>query len=258
MAHHFREQCEEFKRKITRRRTIIRCKKGGVTVKNLLSTPRLQYRGLFQTKLYWKTPASHQVCRDLHRLGPVQAGRGHPQRGRFGECSAPCKTPSRDGSISAVDRQEFHGFAPLQRLIVYRNRRRGLSVARSTKVGVGGPKGQAGILLLCKEKLRRLSPASSDEVLIKARIVPGLDTAGELAFKGHGEKTVDEQQIVERFGQLGIWLDWGPLRKLTAHRNVLEHYRFSGSREELRDGGPVRHHDPTALRLPGNGPRRRA
>ena len=38
---------------------------------------------------------------------------------------------------------------------------------------------QAGILLLCKEKLRRLSPPSSDEVLIKARIVPGLDAAGE-------------------------------------------------------------------------------
>ena len=94
---------------------------------------------------------------------------------------------------------------------------------------------QAGILLLCKEKLRRLSPPSSDEVLIKARIVPGLDAAGELAFQGHGEKTVDEQQIVERFGQLGIRLDWGPLRKLTAHRNVLEHYRFSGSREELRE-----------------------
>ena len=94
---------------------------------------------------------------------------------------------------------------------------------------------QAGILLLCKEKLRRLSPPSSDEVLIKARIVPGLDAAGELYFKGLGEKTVDEQQIVERFGQLEIRLDWGPLRKLTAHRNVLEHYRFSGSREELHE-----------------------
>ncbi|WP_312164845.1 hypothetical protein [Phenylobacterium sp.] len=94
---------------------------------------------------------------------------------------------------------------------------------------------QAGILLLCKEKLRCLSPPGSDEVLIKARIVPGLDPAGQLAFKGHGDKTVDEQQVVDRFGQLGIRLDWGPLRKLTIHRNVLEHYRYSGSREELRE-----------------------
>jgi uncharacterized protein YbaR (Trm112 family) len=94
---------------------------------------------------------------------------------------------------------------------------------------------QAGVLLLCKEKLRSLSPLGSDEVLIKARISPGLDAAGALAFKGQGEKTVDEQQIVERFGQLGIKLDWTPLRKLTIHRNVLEHYRFAGSRNELRE-----------------------
>jgi hypothetical protein len=94
---------------------------------------------------------------------------------------------------------------------------------------------QAGMLLLCKEKLRRLSPPGADEVLIKARIVPGLDSAGHLAFKGQGDKTVDEQQIVERFGQLGIHLDWAPLRKLTAHRNALEHYRYPGSREELRE-----------------------
>lgn len=68
---------------------------------------------------------------------------------------------------------------------------------------------QAGVLLLCNEKLRALSPAGSDEVLIKARITPGLDAAGNLAFKGQGEKTADEQQIIERFGQLGIKLDWG-------------------------------------------------
>lgn len=94
---------------------------------------------------------------------------------------------------------------------------------------------QAGILLLCKEKLRQLSPAGSDEVLIKARITPGIDASGQLAFKGQGDKTVDEQQIVERFGQLRVDLDWAPLRKLTRHRNVLEHYRFAGTREELRE-----------------------
>ncbi|MDM8354086.1 MULTISPECIES: hypothetical protein [Brevundimonas] len=94
---------------------------------------------------------------------------------------------------------------------------------------------QAGMLLLCKEKLRRLSPPGTDEVLIKARIAPSLNQAGLLAFRGQGGKTVDEQQIVERFGQLGIHLDWSPLRKLTSHRNVLEHYRYLGSREELRE-----------------------
>lgn len=94
---------------------------------------------------------------------------------------------------------------------------------------------QAGVLLLCKEKLRQLSPPTSDEVLIKQRIVPEIDAAGQLVFKGQGDKTVDEYQIIERFGQLGVHLDWAPLRKLTRHRNVLEHYRFAGSREELRE-----------------------
>jgi hypothetical protein len=94
---------------------------------------------------------------------------------------------------------------------------------------------QAGILLLCKEKLRQLSPPASDEVLIKARITPAIDSAGQLVFQGQGEKTVDEAQIIERFKQLKIRLDWAPLRKLTGHRNVLEHYRFAGRREELRE-----------------------
>ncbi|MGC1301467.1 MAG: hypothetical protein WA840_03740 [Caulobacteraceae bacterium] len=94
---------------------------------------------------------------------------------------------------------------------------------------------QAGILLLCKEKLRQISPPDSDEVLIKQRIVPELDAAGQLIFKGQGDKTVDENQVIERFTQLGLHLDWTPLRKLTRHRNVLEHYRFAGSREELRE-----------------------
>lgn len=86
-----------------------------------------------------------------------------------------------------------------------------------------------------KRSCARLSPPGTDEVLIKARIAPSLNQAGLLAFRGQGGKTVDEQQIVERFGQLGIHLDWSPLRKLTSHRNVLEHYRYWGSREELRE-----------------------
>ena len=94
---------------------------------------------------------------------------------------------------------------------------------------------QAGILLLCKEHLRKLSPPTSDEVLIKATITPALDTAGDLIFTGRGGKTVDQQQIIERFGQLGVTLDWAPLQKLTQHRNTLEHYRFAGRREELQD-----------------------
>ena len=41
-----------------------------------------------------------------------------------------------------------------------------------------------------KEKLRQLSPPESDEVLIKQKLTPAL-VNGELAFRGHGPKTVD-------------------------------------------------------------------
>ena len=44
----------------------------------------------------------------------------------------------------------------------------------------------AGVLLLLKEKLRRLSPANSNEVLIKYKVVPQLDSTGNLTFVGEG------------------------------------------------------------------------
>jgi hypothetical protein len=53
----------------------------------------------------------------------------------------------------------------------------------------------AGILLLFKEKLRQLSPAGSDEVLIKERIRPSRDADGSVTFRGEGRKTVDVQAI---------------------------------------------------------------
>ncbi|WP_263603510.1 hypothetical protein [Chryseobacterium sp. PET-29] len=53
----------------------------------------------------------------------------------------------------------------------------------------------AGILLLFKEKLRRMSPENSDEVLIKKDIRPVLNSDNGLLFKGKGDKTVDVAQI---------------------------------------------------------------
>lgn len=92
---------------------------------------------------------------------------------------------------------------------------------------------QAGILLLCKERLRVLSPQQSDEVLLKQTVLPVHTTNGEITFVGKGKKTLDQNQIKERFRSLGIVVDWAPLDNLTSHRNLIEHYRFSGRREEL-------------------------
>jgi hypothetical protein len=83
----------------------------------------------------------------------------------------------------------------------------------------------AGVLLLFKEKLRQLSPPDSDEVLIKERIQPEMDGAGKVLFKGKGKKTVDVQQIEERFKSLKVNADLTSLQKVVNLRNNIEHYQ---------------------------------
>ncbi|SCY76075.1 hypothetical protein SAMN02927916_3240 [Flavobacterium anhuiense] len=82
----------------------------------------------------------------------------------------------------------------------------------------------AGMLLLFKEQLRRMSPENSDEVLIKQIIIPILDANGELSFQGKGKKTVDVQQIRERFKGFGIIVDWKVIDEINNLRNNIEHY----------------------------------
>ena len=92
----------------------------------------------------------------------------------------------------------------------------------------------AGILLLFKYKLVLLSPPESDEVLIKERILPSLDSGGNLKWTGKGRKTVDVQQIRERFEQLNIHVDWDRLEKINRHRNDIEHYYSAQSKDSAR------------------------
>lgn len=93
----------------------------------------------------------------------------------------------------------------------------------------------AGILLLFKEKLRELSPSDSDEVLIKQRVQPEFDTNGNVVFKGDGKKTVDVQQIEERFSSLNIETDWKRFKKVVAIRNDIEHYCTTESSDRLKE-----------------------
>lgn len=93
----------------------------------------------------------------------------------------------------------------------------------------------AGILLLFKEKLRELSPADSDEVLIKQRVQPELDANGNVIFKGDGRKTVDVQQIEDRFFSLNIETDWKRFKKVVGIRNDIEHYCTTESTDRLKE-----------------------
>ena len=93
----------------------------------------------------------------------------------------------------------------------------------------------AGVLLVYKEKLRRLFPADSDEVLLKQRIVPSLDATGNLVFKGEGQKTVDIQGIKARLKGLEIAIDTSRLDRVTRVRNEIEHYYTNSGTDAVRE-----------------------
>jgi RNase P subunit RPR2 len=82
----------------------------------------------------------------------------------------------------------------------------------------------AGILLLFKHKLAELSPAGSDEVLIKDTVLPIIGEDGRIFWTGKGKKTVDVRQIQERFNSLGVRVDWNRVEAIQKYRNDIEHY----------------------------------
>ncbi|MEY2563606.1 MAG: hypothetical protein QOH88_1799 [Verrucomicrobiota bacterium] len=88
----------------------------------------------------------------------------------------------------------------------------------------------AGILLLFKEKLRRLSPPGTDEVLVKQRTEFRKALTGELISVGAGKKTVTVFQIKERFRDLGIEPEWKRFDAISSLRTDIEHYFSTASR----------------------------
>jgi DNA-directed RNA polymerase subunit RPC12/RpoP len=94
----------------------------------------------------------------------------------------------------------------------------------------------AGILLLYKEKLCRLSP-NDEEILIKKDIRPSYDDEGNVIFIGKGTKTVDVQEIKERFSSksLNVKVDWEKFDDLNKLRNEIEHYYTNKSPDAVRE-----------------------
>jgi type I restriction enzyme M protein len=92
----------------------------------------------------------------------------------------------------------------------------------------------AGTLLLFKEKMLRLSPDDSNEVLLKVNVVPVM-AGGRVGFKGDGTKTVDMYQIKERFEALGVTVDWQRIQRIQRKRNEIEHYYTIDKRSAIRD-----------------------
>ena len=92
----------------------------------------------------------------------------------------------------------------------------------------------AGILLLFKHKLCELSPSDTDEALIKQKVLPKIDATGAVKWIGKGKKTVDVQNIKERFDSLNITVDWKRLESINKYRNDIEHYYSSLNTQSIQ------------------------
>jgi predicted RNA-binding Zn-ribbon protein involved in translation (DUF1610 family) len=81
----------------------------------------------------------------------------------------------------------------------------------------------AGVLLLCKEVLRRLSPPGSNDVLIRIKKKAIKQPDGTVILVGDGTKTIDRADIESLFRQLNLKADLTRLRHLAEIRNDVEH-----------------------------------
>lgn len=91
----------------------------------------------------------------------------------------------------------------------------------------------AGGLLLCKEKLRRLSP--DDEILLAQRYAPRPTGDGGVSIVPIGRNTVGLQDIRERLKEFGIIsVDWRKFDAIGEIRNDMEHSYYAGARERAR------------------------
>ena len=78
-----------------------------------------------------------------------------------------------------------------------------------------------------------MSPPDSNEVLIKARIIPALDAQGQVKFVGRGKNTANVHEIEERFRELRIKADWARVHRIAGVRSDLEHHYPNVTRRTL-------------------------
>ena len=94
------------------------------------------------------------------------------------------------------------------------DKRRALSATRNL---------YSGVLLLCKEVLRRHSPPDSNEVLLRKTHRVEKNSDGSTRKVGTGKNTVGRHEIVKRFKQFIPEIDLSNLERLAEIRNDIEH-----------------------------------
>lgn len=101
----------------------------------------------------------------------------------------------------------------------------------------------AGVLLLCKEVLRQLSPSGSNDLLIRTKRKAVKDADGTVKLVGDGKKTVDRFEIEETFKQLQLAVDLSNLKRLADIRNDIEHMHPNHApaliQEAIADAMPI-------------------
>lgn len=117
----------------------------------------------------------------------------------------------------------------------------------------------AGVLLLCKEVLRRLSPPDSNDILIRTGRKVAKDTNGDVRFIGDGKKTISGLEITKTFKELQLSASLSNLKRLADIRNDIEHMHPRHApaliQEAIADAMPIirdvivneLHEEPSAL-----------
>ena len=92
----------------------------------------------------------------------------------------------------------------------------------------------AGVLLLAKEVLVRAAPKANPKDVLGAAYKPVLDGDGGITFVS-GTRTIDFNEIGERFKAFGLRIDQASLKDLTRIRNDMEHLYTEANRETVRE-----------------------
>jgi len=92
----------------------------------------------------------------------------------------------------------------------------------------------AGTLLLAKEVLVRAAPKADQKAVISARFKPVPDGSGGIEFVP-GDRTIDFNEIGERFVAFGLKIDNGALRDLSRIRNDIEHFCTDATHRKVRE-----------------------
>jgi len=101
----------------------------------------------------------------------------------------------------------------------------------------------SGVLSLCKEVLRQLSPPDTNDILIRKNKKAIKDPDGNVRIIGAGKKTVDRFEIEETFNQLQLAVDLSNLKRLAEIRNDIEHLHPTHApaliQEAIADAMPI-------------------